>query len=272
MLLLSERTLNALIGLGAFLILAAAFAISLLPRGVSHLDPAAHILVVLGTTVGFYASGLFVQLRLRLVRPGAALLGIGAAFIPLAVWLFGREDISPAWEPGTVWLMASLLSLPTYACSYRWLRDRPFALLTTLAGVSVLLAGCQQLGVPAPWSLCALVTLAGACLLAVRPLRVRWGALAWALFWTAQLTTPLVMAVLLALRALPAALHTGLLAVWPVLDAGDATVEYAIGGNAGRRLPARRAAATRAVGRAGLGAGLDGTAHHAARKGGFDVD
>ena len=60
--LLSERTLHALLGLGAFLVLAAGAVISILnPTG---LGPLLHTFVILVTALLFYTAGQFVRERL----------------------------------------------------------------------------------------------------------------------------------------------------------------------------------------------------------------
>jgi hypothetical protein len=88
--LLAERTLNTLLGLGAFLILAAALVISVLnPTNVSHLP---HVGVVAGTMSLFYAAGYTCHVRMRLTRAGEALLAIAGALVPLGVWVVGGAE------------------------------------------------------------------------------------------------------------------------------------------------------------------------------------
>src|SRR5581483_5051928 len=81
--LLSERTLHALLGLGALLILASGAVISTVNP--THLQPLLHLLAVVATTLLFYAAGAVVRQKLNLSMAGAALLAIGGAFVPLSI-------------------------------------------------------------------------------------------------------------------------------------------------------------------------------------------
>ncbi|HEY8285525.1 MAG TPA: hypothetical protein VIJ28_14165, partial [Chloroflexota bacterium] len=225
--LLSERTLNGLLGIGAFLILAAAFVISTVnPTGLS---PLPHLGMMVATTAVFYAAGTLVRGKLDLTRAGAALLGIGAAFIPLDALTLGRDTLQFDWA--TNWLGASMLCLPLYLFSHLMLRGRPFALLTTISGGSLLLAAGNQLGVPSPWAYASLSLLAIGYLLLGHRIHREWLALAWALFWTAQSATPFVMAALLAARLLPDSVLSGMPVAWhtALLAQRGANLDYAAG-------------------------------------------
>jgi hypothetical protein len=225
--LLSERTLNGLLGIGAFLILAAAFVISTVnPTGLS---PWPHLAMMVATTAVFYVSGILVQRKLDLPRTGAALLSIGAVFIPLDTLTLGRDILLFDWA--TNWLAVSILCLPLYLISHLMLRGRPFALLTTISGGSLLFAAGNQLGVPSSLGCAALSVTAIGYLLLGHRLRHEWPALTWALFWTAQLTTPLVMGTLLAARLLPADVLNVMPAAWHTALSAQrgAALDYAAG-------------------------------------------
>jgi hypothetical protein len=198
--LLSERTLNALLGLGAFLILASGVVISTVNP--TRLGPLPHLGAVAATMIASYAAGYVVRQKARLMTAGAALLAIGAAFVPLTVWTIGQERLL-SWEPGAVWLVASLVCLPLYLGSHAVIRDRTFAVLTALAGGSELLAVLNWLRVPLEWGLCALLVLALGYILVGRRLQADWSTLAWALFWAAQVATPFVMAGLMVAKFFP---------------------------------------------------------------------
>ncbi len=194
--LLSERTLNALLGLGAFLILAAAVVISTVnPTG---LGPVLHLAAMVGTTAVFYLAGALVQKRLRLARTGATLLAVGAVFIPLDACTFGSDLLK--WEPSAIWVLASLVCLLIYLPSHLSLYDRASAILTAAAGGSLVLSLARPLGVDPIWGGCGLVVLAGVYLIVADRLRHSQTNLHWALSWAAQLATPSAMAGLLALR------------------------------------------------------------------------
>lgn len=147
--LLSERMLNTLLYLGAFLILASAVVISTFnPVGLS---PLAHLASLVATTAVFYGAGGLVWRRLKLVRTGAGLLAIGAAFLPLDIWTLGQHGLLD-WAPSAIWLAASLLCLPVYCGTHALLRDRSSAALTALAGGNALLAVLCWLGMPLEWA------------------------------------------------------------------------------------------------------------------------
>lgn len=225
--LLSERTLNALLGLGAFLILAAAVVISTVnPTG---LAPLPHLAAMLCTTLVFYGAGAFVQQRLRLMHTGAVLLAIGAAFVPLDLWTLGRDIL--ILDPRSIWVLASVVCLPLYLASHLWLRDRAFALLTAVAGVSLVLSLTHTLGIAPIWGGTGLIVLSIVYLALGHRLRRDWEHLCWALFWTAQIAVPAAMASLLALRFVPTLSSSFPPAVWvDVLGAHPgASLDYAVG-------------------------------------------
>jgi hypothetical protein len=189
--LLSERTMHALLALGTFLILASGFVISTLNP--TRLPPLWHLCAVAVTTAIFYSVGYLVRFRLHLSITGSTLMAIGGAFIPLTVATLGREELLN-WEPGAIWLAASLISLPVFLCFHMLLRDRAFALFTALAGASELLALLNWLGLSGEWAAATLVALAIGYLRLGRRIRGEWSVLAWALFWVAQTTVPVILA------------------------------------------------------------------------------
>ena len=153
--LFSEKTLHALLGLGAFLVLASGSVISTLnPTG---LPPLLHVLVVVITATLFYAAGLVVRERLKLPLAGAALLAIGGVFAPLATWTFGRQLLG--WSPVTTWLVTSLVCLPLYLATHLRLGDRAATAYVAVAGGSAVFALQHQLGIPLPASLVGLLAL-----------------------------------------------------------------------------------------------------------------
>jgi hypothetical protein len=218
--LLSERTLHALLGLGAFLILASGVVISTVNP--TNLGPLLHLAAVVATTLLFYLAGYVVRQKLDLRLTGTVLLAIGGAFIPLAIWTLGQEGLLN-WQPGAIWLATSLFCLPLYLASHLLLRDRTFALLTSLAGGSQLLAALNWLGLPLEWGLCALLVLALGYLRLARRLRDGWPELAWALFGSTQVTTPLVLGLLLVTNLFPAVYEVAM------GRAPGALYEYAVG-------------------------------------------
>jgi hypothetical protein len=219
--LLSERTLNGLLGLGAFLILAAGVVISTInPTKLATLP---HLAATIATTVVLYASGYYVRQKLQLTKAGTALLGIGAAFVPLVVWTLGR-DTALGWDGATIWLVASTLCVLIYLGTHLLLRDRTFAALTVIAFGSEVLAVAHRAGIPIEWGICAMVALAIAYLFLSVRVRDDWPVLSWALFWSAQIVTPLAMLALIAGKLSPD--------LWKVCTGQLPTpsFEYAVGG------------------------------------------
>ena len=181
--LLSERTLNVLLGLGSFLILTAAVVISTVnPTG---LGPLPHFMAMLCTTLVFYIAGVCVQARMTMARTGATLLAIGAAFIPLDLCTFGQDVLALA--PRSTWLFASALCLPIYLLSHYCLYTRTSAILAAVSGCSLVLALTYPLGLAPIWGSCALVGLAGVYMVLAHRLRTDWANLSGALLGTAQL-------------------------------------------------------------------------------------
>ncbi|MHB1133521.1 MAG: hypothetical protein ACYC4L_14210 [Chloroflexota bacterium] len=216
--LTSETTLNFLLLLGSIAILISSAVISIgNPAG---LGPWPHLGAVLFTTALFYGAGFFVLRRLKQFIPGTALLAIGGAFIALDIFTLGQGQLL-RWPPATIWLVASLVCLAAYAASHLVLRDRPFAILTTLAGGSLVLSALYVVGLPLEWIVVTLGPLAIAYALASQRLRATRPQLAWAFFWTPQAAVPLMMGTLtLAKFAAPQ---------WESAVGAEAN-EYAIGG------------------------------------------
>ncbi len=176
--LLSERTLNTLLLVGALLILASASVISTLNP--TRLAPVPHLGALVATTAVFAAAGVALRRRLGLPRTGSALLAIAAVFLPLDIWTLGAPALL-RWSPATTWLVASLLCLLAYLSAHLFLRDRTFALLTTAAGASLALAVSQRLGIPADWWGAPLMALAILYVTLTGRVQRRLPLLAWAL-------------------------------------------------------------------------------------------
>jgi hypothetical protein len=194
--LLAERTLNTLLGLGAFLILTSALVISIFNP--TRLSIVPHLGVLAGTTALFYTAGWFCYARMRLPRVGEALLGIAAALVPLDVLSAGGAE-GLGWSTTRLWLVGSMIALPVYAASYYLLPGRVFGWLTAVAIGSLLQAALASQDVPPAWQLCSLVPLAIAYITVSSRLKStsRWQSLSVALFWTAQIVTPPVLLALL---------------------------------------------------------------------------
>jgi len=157
--LLSDRALNTLLLVGALLVLASATVISTLNP--THLRPLIHLVVMIATTVAFFAVGQALRTRFGLARSGSALLTISAAFLPLDIWTLGQGGLLHQSVADTV-LTASVLCLAVYLLIHVFLRerDRLFAVLATLAGASTALALAYRVALPLSWWTPVLTVLA----------------------------------------------------------------------------------------------------------------
>ncbi len=63
---------------------------------------------------------------------------------------------------------------------------------------------CSWLGLPLEWGYCVLIVLAIGYVVLSRRIRFGWSHLAWALYWTAQIATPIVVLAMMAARLVPA--------------------------------------------------------------------
>jgi hypothetical protein len=201
--LLAERTLNTLLALGAFLILASALVISVLNPTKLPLVP--HLAVLAGAMTLFYAAGYVCYARMRLTRAGETLLAIAAAFVPLDVWVVSGAD-GLGWSRAETWAVASAVALPVYGLSYALLPGRAFAWLSAIAGQSLLLASLNLTATQRDWVACASVVLGNVYIVCSTRLRSRrWTSLGTALFRVAHVVTPVAMLLLLAAKfnALP---------------------------------------------------------------------
>ena len=191
--LLSERTLNTLLVVGALLILASASVISTLNP--THLPPLLHFGALVATTLAFFLASYALRTRFRLQRTASALLNISAVFVPLDVWTLGQDRLL-RWTPDDVWLAASALCLLAYLLIHALLRDRIFALLTTAAGAGLVLALAHRAHIPLEWWGCVLVLLALLYVVLAPRVRTVLPLLAWALLCCGHLLTLLALTLL----------------------------------------------------------------------------
>jgi hypothetical protein len=198
--ILSERTLIALLALGAFMVMVSGFVISIVNP--TELSPGFHLAAVATTATIFFAAGYILRTRLDLARTGEVLLAIGGAFVPLATWTLGGDQLLN-WSSSTIWLVASVSGLALYACFYSLLNDRAFATLSAIAGGSLLLALTHQFQIPLEWGLCGVVALAAVYLVMSRMIAPRWPELTTALFWTSIIATPAIMLGLMVIAFFP---------------------------------------------------------------------
>ncbi len=157
--LLSERTLHAVLGLGAFLLVASA--VTFLIYNWDKLPDVAQLAVIVLVTLAFYAAGWYLRVRLKLRASGIAVTAVGSLLVPLDI--YGVLILGGVWPAGAwpwAWLLASAVCLPLYTHTTLRLRATFFGYTVTVAAGSLLCAGLRVLGVQADWWLLALTALA----------------------------------------------------------------------------------------------------------------
>lgn len=135
--LLSERTLQALLFLGIFLLFAAAISFVLL--GWQNFSAPMRVAIPVGFTALFFGLGRYIRFKTNLHRSGIALSAIAALLVPIDFWaVYANFNIPVDWQ-AIFWLVASLLSLGAYILATLVIRSRLFGyLVATAAGSSVL--------------------------------------------------------------------------------------------------------------------------------------
>ena len=177
--LLSERTLNVLLFLGAFLLMASAT--TYVVYNWKSLPAAVQLAFIVLFTLSFYGAGWFLRVRMRLRLSGIAVTAVGSLLIPLDFYaIFVAGGVLPAESWPWVWLMASAVCLPIYAFTTLRIRAPFFGYLVAVAAGSLLCAALQVLAVPPEWWLAALVALALVLAILAYRLGMRGGA--WSVF------------------------------------------------------------------------------------------
>ncbi len=157
--LLSERTLNVLLFLGAFLMVASA--LTYVVYNWETLPPAAQLGFIVLFTLSFYGAGWFLRTRMKLRLSGIAVTAIGSLLVPLDFYAVGvAGGVVPAEQWPWVWLIASAVCLPIYTFTTVRIQAEFFGYLVVAAVGSLLCAALWVVGVPPEWLLTALVALA----------------------------------------------------------------------------------------------------------------
>ncbi|HNT75264.1 MAG TPA: hypothetical protein PKH77_09615 [Anaerolineae bacterium] len=222
---LSERTLNALLFLGIFLIFAAA--ISFVVWGWESFSAPLRVAIPTGFTALFFALGWGVRTKTRLYNSGIAMSAIGALLIPVDFYtLYKSFHISPDVAP-EFWLMTSLVCLGAYLGVVWIIQNRIFGYLVGFASVGVAWFVGELLhkfaGMPYDWTWAGPSLLTSAWVVVARALARRKGrfqVLVDPLRALALLVSGVLMVTLLGLRLLrgPAfdALHDSLTVAWAI--------------------------------------------------------
>ncbi len=141
--ILSERTLQALLFLGIFLLFTAA--ISFVIWGWKDFSAPVRVAIPSSFTVLFFALGWLVRARTPLYRSGIALSAIAALFIPIDSYTVYANYGSPPEGWPEFWLVTSLVCLVAYILAALRIQSRFFGYLTGAAAGSSLLAVLEVL-------------------------------------------------------------------------------------------------------------------------------
>ncbi len=139
--LLSERTLQALLFLGIFLLFAAA--LSFVVWGWKDFSAPLRVAIPTSFTAIFFALGWYVRTKTPLYRSGISLSAIAALLIPIDFYtVYVNFHIPPEYWPA-FWLVTSLVCLVAYIIGTFLIRSRFFGYLVGVAAGSAVLALIQ---------------------------------------------------------------------------------------------------------------------------------
>lgn len=156
--LLSERTLNVVLFLGAFLLVASAT--TYVATNWEALPEAVQLGFIILFTLSFYFAGWFLRVRMKLRSSGIAVTAVGSLLVPLDFYaVFVAGGVLPADQWPWVWLMASAVCLPIYIFTALRLRASFFGYVVAATAGSLLCAVLKVLGVAPEWDLLALTVL-----------------------------------------------------------------------------------------------------------------
>ncbi len=160
--LLSERTLQAMLFLGIFLLFSAA--ISFVIWGWKDFSAPLRVAIPTGFTAIFFALGWYVRTKTDLYRSGIALSAIAALLIPIDFYTIYVNFNIPADYWPLFWLITSLVCLVAYTIVTLLIDSRFFGYLVGTAAGSTVLAmievGHQAIGLSLDWRTASLSGLA----------------------------------------------------------------------------------------------------------------
>lgn len=147
--LLSERTLQAILFLGAMLLFAAG--VSWVAWNWGTFTPVVQVAFLGGFTALFYGLGAYVYRTLNLRGSGIALFGVGSLLIPLDFYAYYLSGGFPPDSGPAIWLVGSLVCLVAYLIIAFLLQAEFFGYLIGLALGSGILAGLNLANTPLVW-------------------------------------------------------------------------------------------------------------------------
>ena len=205
--LFSERTLHALLYLGAALVVAATLTLTVTSFRSNAPWQAQQAILIFGG-LNFLISGWYVRERLGLRLSGGILLDLGALWIPLNVGVAAYQQLR--WDGGPyvigipldapqAFLAIAAVTVPAYALMvYRFRLILPLYGAAIVAGLGIASAA-HLLGASWEWQIAAAALLAPAiALLARDPRGVLTSELATHAFWLSHGWAPAVLLVLIA--------------------------------------------------------------------------
>ncbi len=165
--LLSERTLQAMLFLGIFLLFSAA--VSFVVWGWEEFSAPLRVAIPTGFTFLFLGLGWYVRKQTRMYRSGIALTAIAALLIPIDFYtLYINFDIPPENTP-LFWFITSLACLGAYLAITLSTQSGLFGYLVGAAAGGTVLSfveiGHQHFALSQDWNPAALTTLAVGLLL-----------------------------------------------------------------------------------------------------------
>ena len=147
--LLSERTLKAILFLGALLLFASA--ISWVASNWSKFTPLVQGTFLVSATAVFYSLGWFVRVKQGLRESGIAITGVASFLVPLDFLVYYLSGGFPSQSWPTVWLAASLVCLGLYLLMTISLQAEFFGYLVALAATSLTVSFMNWLHIPFDW-------------------------------------------------------------------------------------------------------------------------
>lgn len=220
--LLSERTLQALLFLGIFLLFVAA--VSFVIWGWEDFPAIVRVAIPMGFTALFFGLGWFVRTRTHLYRSAIALSAIAALLVPIDCYTIYANYGNPpqGWEQ--FWVITSFACLIAYILAALQIQSRFFGYITGAAAGSALLSLLELLTeLSRDWYSAALSLLAVTLFLIGTRLARHPAPGGWRVFsepflqlalWIPGVLMPLTLGLRLVTRDTYDALHYAMSATW----------------------------------------------------------
>ena len=220
--ILSERTLQALLFLGIFLLFVAA--ISFVVWGWKDFSAPVRVAIPFAFTVLFFGLGWVVQTKTHLSRSALALSAIAALLIPIDSYTIYANYGSPPDGWPEFWLITSLACLIAYILAALQIQSRFFGYITGIAAGSTILAFLEVFSdISRDWYSAAVSILAVGMIVLARRISNLAATSRWQVFadpfrylalWIPAILMPLTLGLRLATRDTYDALHDAMAVNW----------------------------------------------------------